>query len=516
MFIGEIKSASTAKLYHRMMLKNPYFPVTTRFVRLMFIPSLTALLLAGTTPPAAARDVTKFYAENCANCHGKNLEGAQAPSMLDDEWKHGGDDASIAHTISEGFITNGMPPWKAVLTGSEIRAMVVFIREKAEQARRAKTVFAKPADRQAIQSRAHSFRLVNVVEGLAAPWSIAFLPDGRMLVTELAGRLRIVQGGRLLLDPVAGTPVVFTKGQGGLLDVAPHPGFASNGWVYLTFSHPLTNASGGVVAMTSVVRGHIKDNGWADEQVIFRADPATYRPTPIHFGSRLVFDGDGHLFFSIGERGFKENAQDLTRPNGKVHRVFDDGRIPTDNPFVNVSNAVPSIWSYGHRNPQGLVWNTATGDLWETEHGPRGGDELNLVRKGLNYGWPEITYGMHYDGSPVSELTAKEGMEQPVIFWTPSIAVCSMDFYFGDKFPRWRGNLFVTALAQQELRRLVLDGRRVTEQEVLFKDIGRVRDVVSGPDGCLYVAFNNPDRIARVEPLGEGTSSTASAAALNK
>jgi glucose/arabinose dehydrogenase len=214
----------------------------------------------------------------------------------------------------------------------------------------------------------------------------------------------------------------------------------------------------------------------------------------------LVFDGAGTLFFTIGERGSKEDAQDLTRPNGKVHRVKEDGSIPADNPFLQVSNAVPSLWTYGNRNPQGLARNPVNGDLWAVEHGPRGGDELNLIRRGLNYGWPVITYGMDYNGSPISALTAKEGMEQPVTYWTPSIAVCDLEFYTGKAFPGWRGDLFATALAQQELRRIVLDGQRVKEQEVLFKDIGRVRAVITGPDGCLYVALNQPDKIVRVEP----------------
>jgi glucose/arabinose dehydrogenase len=207
------------------------------------------------------------------------------------------------------------------------------------------------------------------------------------------------------------------------------------------------------------------------------------------------------LFFSIGERGRMHDAQSVSLPNGKIHRVMDDGRIPPDNPFVNQPGAVKSIWSYGHRNPQGLVFNQQTHELWETEHGPRGGDELNLILPGRNYGWPEITYGMDYNGTPISAFTAKEGMEQPVVHWTPSIAVCGIDFYHGDKFPKWQGNLFVTSLAGQEFRRLVIEGHTVKEQEVVFKNVGRVRDVVSGPDGLVYVALNSPDEIVRLEPV---------------
>jgi glucose/arabinose dehydrogenase len=220
-----------------------------------------------------------------------------------------------------------------------------------------------------------------------------------------------------------------------------------------------------------------------------------------HYGSRLVLDGKGHLFFSIGERGYMDNAQSVKLPNGKIHRIMDDGRIPADNPFAKDSEAMKSIWSYGHRNPQGLVQHPVTGELWETEHGPRGGDELNLVLPGRNYGWPVVSFGMDYNGTPITAgLTAMDGMEQPVIHWTPSIAVCGIDFYTGDKFPKWKNNLFVTSLAAQEFRRLAIEGHAVKEQEVIFKNIGRVRDVADGPDGFIYIALNGPDRIVRLEP----------------
>ena len=451
-----------------------------------------------------ARDIPAFYGQICATCHGKNLEGGQSPGLLKPEaFKHGNDDASIARSISEGYPTNNMVPWKTVLTPAEIRVMVVFIREKQEQFRRGQLTFPKPVDGQVVESQEHKFRIKNVAEGLTTPWSIAFLPDGKMLVTELPGRLRVVKPGEVPGEPVAGTPPVRVRGQGGLLEVALHPDYKTNGWVYLTFSDPFTNANGQVLGLTAVARGRIKDNRWTDQEIIFRAPYAFYKPSDVHFGSRIVFDGEGHLFFSMGERGEKDNAQDITRPNGKIHRIFDDGRIPQDNPFVNVSNAFPTIWTYGNRNPQGLTRHPVTGEIWEAEHGPRGGDEINWIRKGLNYGWPVISYGMDYNGAPIAEGTAREGMEQPVTYWTPSIAVCAINFYTGDKFPRWKNNLFVTALAQQELRRLVIDGHQVVSQEVLFKDIGRVRYVTTGPDGCLYVALNGPDRIVRLEPVAD-------------
>lgn len=454
---------------------------------------LTMIALAA--PSAFGRDIGAFFNQNCANCHGRNLEGGQAPSLLGENWKHGSDDASIARSISEGVVTNGMPPWKGVLTDAEIRAMVVLIREKRAAAARAQATFAKPNESEVVKSQEHSFRIRTVVEGLDTPWSCAFLPDGRLLVTELPGGLRVVSNGQAG-PPVENTPKVRAQGQGGMLAVALHPQYASNGWIYLSYSDRASNGDG----LTAVVRGRLKDNRWTDEQTIFRAPEKFYKRGGVHFGSRFVFDNAGHLFFSIGERGDKDNAQDITRPNGKVHRIHDDGRVPKDNPFVHNTNAFPTIWSYGNRNPQGLAAHPVTGDLWETEHGPRGGDELNIIRPGVNYGWPVITYGMDYSGAPISALTAKEGLEQPVIHWTPSIAVCGIAFYTGEKFARWRNNLFVTSLAAQEFRRVVIEGKKVVSQELLFKSIGRIRDVANGPDGFLYVVLNNPGKVIRLEP----------------
>jgi glucose/arabinose dehydrogenase len=342
-----------------------------------------------------------------------------------------------------------------------------------------------------------------VVEGVETPWSVAFLPDGRMLVTEKAGRLRIVDKGKLLPAPVSGTPTVWSKGQGGLLDVAVHPDYAKNGWIYLSYSDPGPDGS----AMTAIVRGKLRDGQWVEQQQIYKAPVELYRTGDVHFGSRFVFDGKGHLFFSIGERGRGPDAQDVSRPNGKVHRINEDGTIPKDNPFVGKDGALATIWTYGNRNPQGLAQHPATGELWEAEHGPRGGDELNRLQPGRNYGWPVITYGMNYNGTPMTDETARQGMEQPVTYWTPSIAICAIDFYRGKAFPQWKDNLFVGALAFQEVRRLVLENGKVTHQEVLFKNVGRVRDVVSGPDGSIYVAFNQPDRIARIAPAKAGAGS---------
>jgi glucose/arabinose dehydrogenase len=471
---------------------------------LLALSSLAVVSALAMQRPGRGRDVERLYADSCANCHGPKLTGAQGPSLVDDEWKHGSDDASIAKSIHDGQPAAGMPPFGGALSGQDIRALVIYIREEGAKARRAHTTMAKPAGNISVASELHAFRLETVTSKVDEPWGLAFLPDGRIVVTEKKGRLRIVERG-VVSQPVRGAPAVYSERQAGLLDVALHPDYEKNGWIYLSYSDPGPNGS----AMTAVVRGHLQDGAFIDQQQIFKADPALYRQGGVHFGSRFVFDGKGHLFFSIGERGQGKDAQDITRPNGKVHRIADDGRVPDDNPFAREAGAVPSIWSYGNRNPQGLVRHPVTGDLWEVEHGPRGGDELNVIQPGSNYGWPVITYGMNYDGTPMTDRTAQDGMEQPVTHWTPSIAVSSIDFYVGDAFSKWSGNLLVGSLAAQELRRLEIEGTRVTREEVLFKGVGRIRHVVVGPDGFVYLAMHGPDRIARLVPALGGAPRTA-------
>jgi glucose/arabinose dehydrogenase len=440
--------------------------------------------------------ITETYAMHCAACHGAELAGGQSQSLLDDQWKFGGDDQSLARSIREGHKEEGMPPFGGLLSEQEIRALVIFIREKAQAAQRGEKAPARPLSEILAKGEEHSFRVELVVDGVETPWSVAFLPDGRMLVTEKPGRLRVVEGGKLVPEPVAGVPRVYAQGQGGLLDVAVHPDYARNGFLYLSYSDPGPDGS----AMTRVMRARLEKNALVGQEILFTAPPELYRKGTVHFGSRFVFDGKGHLFFSIGERGHQDDAQSLARPNGKVHRIMDDGKVPDDNPFVKTKDALATIWSYGHRNPQGLAQHPVTGELWDAEHGPRGGDELNRVERGKNYGWPVITYGMNYDGTPITELTAKEGMEQPVHYWVPSIAVCAIDFYRGERFPRWQNDLLVSSLASEDLRRLRIEGGRVTKQEVLLQGIGRVRDVVAGPDGLVYLALNTPDRVVRLVP----------------
>ena len=454
---------------------------------------------AQTAGPAAGVGegaVVKLYAQTCAGCHGADMVGGRAPSLLDDTWTFGGDDKSIAESIREGRPGTLMVPFKGALTELEIRSLVVFIREQAGQARTQGMKVASPVVDKVVESEQHAFKLQTVVEGLDTPWGLGFLPDGRLLVSERSGRLLVITPGQPLGDPIAGIPRVWAQQDGGLMDVALHPDYAKNGWIYLAYSDPGTAGA----SMTAVVRGRIREGKWVDQESLYAPPKDLYWVDNSHFGSRFLFDRAGHLFYSIGDRGHEKEAQDLGRPNGKIHRIQDDGRVPPDNPFVARAGAQGSIWSYGNRNVQGLAFHPVTGELWASEHGPRGGDELNLIEPGKNYGWPAITYGINYDGTPVSDRTEQEGMEQPVVQWTPSIGVCGIAFYTGDRFPKWKNDLFVTALVGQELLRLVVEGHKVVHQEVLFRNIGRVRSVTTGPDGYLYVVLNNPGRILTLAP----------------
>jgi len=340
-------------------------------------------------------------------------------------------------------------------------------------------------------------RLVTIAEGLEHPWGLAFLPDGRMLVTERPGTLRVVSPDGAVGPPLAGVPAVAATGQGGLLDVALDPDFRSNARVYLSYSEPRDGANG-----TSVARGRLTANGLEDVEVIFRQQPAIKGRH--HFGSRLVFARDGRLFVTLGERNSERaRAQSLDSHLGKVVRIEPDGSIPADNPFVGRAGALPEIWSYGHRNVQGAALHPVTGELWIDEHGPKGGDEVNRTLAGLNYGWPIATYGTEYSGAKIADDPTPPGVEPPVHYWVPSIATSGLAFYTGDRFPQWRGNAFVGGLKSRDVARLVLDGNRVVHEERLLQGrIGqRVRDVRAGPDGFIYLLTDEDDgRLLRIEP----------------
>ncbi|TLV00968.1 PQQ-dependent sugar dehydrogenase [Dyadobacter luticola] len=344
------------------------------------------------------------------------------------------------------------------------------------------------------------FKVDTVATGLTMPWASALLPNGDLLVTERGGKLRLVKDGKLDPQEISGIPTVYYKGQGGLLDIALHPDYTKNGWIYISYSSPKKEGEEGDDdgANTGLMRAKLKDHALVEIQQLFKALPNV--KANVHFGGRIVFDKKGYVFLSLGERGQKENSQNLSRDQGKVVRLHEDGKIPNDNPFVKTEGARPEIWTYGHRNPQGMIINPATGVIWEHEHGPQGGDELNIIEKGKNYGWPKITFGIDYDNSIISKDTAMTGMEQPVVYWKPSIAPCGVTFLTGDKFKDWKGDLLVGSLKFMYIQHLTVKGNKVTNREIIFDKIGRVRDVRQGWDGNVYVVLENSGKVVRLSP----------------
>jgi glucose/arabinose dehydrogenase len=355
--------------------------------------------------------------------------------------------------------------------------------------------FYRPVVAETVDSERHRFKIVTLAEDLEHPWGMAFLPDGSLLVTERPGRLRIIRSGEAPLT-VSGVPEVVEAGQGGMLDVALHPDFAENRLVYLSYA----GAGDGGVG-TEVARGRLEGDRLVGLETIFVAQPKSRGGR--HFGSRLLFDDDGLLYVTLGERGDSERAQNLNDHGGKVIRLTPDGKIPADNPFVGRDDARPEVFSWGHRNPQGLALQPGTGRVWAVEHGPRGGDELNIIEPGANYGWPIITYGRSYAGFSIGEGTRKPGLSQPVTYWVPSISPSGLSFYNGDAFPQWRGNLFTGGLSAQALTRIELQGTEVVHQERLLVDYGeRIRDVRQGPEGFLYLLIDQEDgALLRLEPV---------------
>ncbi len=363
------------------------------------------------------------------------------------------------------------------------------------------------------QSAHHDYRVVPVAEDLVQPWSMAWLPNGDMLITEKPGRLRMVRDGQLLPEAIPGTPEVLYKGQGGLFEVVPHPDFNENQWVYLTFAKPNANEVDDG-STTAIARGRLQDGRLTNLVELFAAQATGFG----HYGGKLVFDGEGHMFLTLGDRqdfsfGDREalmahSAQDRSNHAGVIVRLNDDGTVPDDNPFVGVDGVLPEIWSYGHRSPQGLAIHPITGDLWESEHGPQGGDEINLIEPGNNYGWPVAGRGVNYGafGRPIHVGISEEGMTSPINFWVPSIATSGLMIYNGDKFPMWVGDIFSGALAGEQLARVHLDDeyRSVVLEETLAYNMGRIRDVRQGPDGYIYLAISDRQAgstpIVRLEP----------------
>ncbi len=324
-----------------------------------------------------------------------------------------------------------------------------------------------------------------VISDMTIPWGMTFLPDGSMLITEKSGELIHYKNNVKTL--IEGVPEIYVRGQGGLLDIIVHPNYSENGWIYISYASSDGQGDGG---NTAIIRCKLDNNTLIDKHIVYKASPNSKKGQ--HFGSRIAFDNDGYLYFSVGDRGNRdENPQDITRDGGKVYRLNDDGTIPSDNPFVNEANAKTAIYSYGHRNVQGMIKHPETGEIWTHEHGPQGGDEINIIQKSKNYGWPKISYGINYNGTSFTDHTALPGMEQPLFYWVPSIAPSGFTIISSDKYPQWKGNLLVGSLKFQYLERLVLEGNKVIKREKLFEGIGRVRSVRQDPDGYIYVGVEN-------------------------
>jgi glucose/arabinose dehydrogenase len=451
------------------------------------------------SPPGAADlDAPHLFSANCAGCHGEGLGGGRGPSLFVERLLSTRTDDALRHTITEGIEAGGMPSFNDVLNAAQISQIVAYLRNRSGELKNIPEYIPDP-DNQIIRGQKQAVKIEVVASGLDTPWGEAFLPDGRMLVTERGGHIRIIDHGKLLQQPVTGTPVPWVRQDGGFFDVAIHPDYKRNGWIYLSYSEILPGYSGPIPdatstapsppTMTRIVRGRINGrNEWVDQQDIWKADPSFYTSSNIHYGSRFLFDGKGHLFFTIGERGDMSNAQKLSTPLGKIHRINDDGAVPPDNPFAGRPGAVPTIWSYGHRNSEGLSFDPMTGLLWESEHGPTGGDEINIIEKGHNYGWGVVTMGLQ----PGITHQHEPGMDDPITYYSPAIAPSGIGFYRGNRYPGWKNDLFAAALVGQKLIRYEIQDRKIAAQETIFQQFGRTRAVITGPDGLLYVLVMNP------------------------
>ena len=431
------------------------------------------------------------YLKYCAGCHGSKLEKFAEKAWMDEEGT-----SSAFSSIKFGIETIGMPAFQKTFSDPEIEALAAYVKKGIPEDRSLLKPAVTPGG--VVESEVQKFVVDTVVSGLNVPWGLAFLPNGDMLISERSGSLLIFSKGKLS-PPVEGLPPMMAVGQGGLLDICLHPDYDKNGWIYFSYS-ALNTQSKKPIGNTAIMRARLKGNALYDQQVIYKGTPETDRN--YHFGCKIAFDGEGHIFFGNGDRGQHfDFPQKLDNSNGKIHRLNDDGTIPADNPFIRTPGAIGSIYSYGHRNPQGTCIHPVTGDLWISEHGPRGGDELNIIKPGLNYGWPVISYGINYDGTILTNEIEKEGMEQPVFYWIPSIGPCGMTFVTGDRYKNWKYNLLLGSLPLKHLERVVIKNNSVLHREELLGGIGRVRNVVMGPDGYIYLSIETPGKILKLMPV---------------
>jgi len=449
-------------------------------------------------PALGQSRANEIYNTTCAACHGTtNQPGPSAPALFATAFLNSRTDAQIVQVLTDGLPNTQNHSFKTLFFPDEIAQMPALLRIRGGIVNR-RVGPVPDISGKVINSQKANVKVETLVKGLNQPWGMAFLPDGRMIFTERSGQLRFMDKNGNASEPVKGTPAVFERQDGGMLDIALHPGYAKNGWIYLSYSTvpPGYQVQPGDTAapnmspptMTYVVRGKVNaNNEWVDQQVLFNPPADSYRVTADHYGSRFLFDGKGHFFWSMGERHDMQMSQNLASPLGKIHRLNDDGTIPKDNPFVRTPGALGSIWTFGHRNPEGLTFDPATGIFWETEHGPVGGDEVNIIEPGKNYGWGMATFGLE---PGIGRLHAT-GVTDPITYYNPSIGPAGMTFYTGNRYPGWKGSMFLTSMVGQKLIRFEIKDRQIVSQETIFQDYGRVRDVVEGPDGLLYLLLQN-------------------------
>jgi aldose sugar dehydrogenase len=464
-------------------------------IKKVFAFSLPFFFISGCLFAQNGKTIYKTY---CAGCHGALLQGNTATKLIKTDWKYGRDSGAMFRNIKFGIKSTEMIGFGKILKDDDINSLTNFI--IAAQKVPLEAVRPVPAR---LTTKDYILKVEKLVtKDINTPWGIEFVDAHRALIIERSGGIRWMVDGKLDPEPIKGLPKTYSQNTtGGYMDIALDPNFSKNGWVYFAFSHtkgnPLDkNATG----MTKVVRGKIVDHQWTNEQTLFEVPDSLKVSGGNRWGCRLLFDKEGYLYFSIGDMARAMDSQDLGKPSGKVFRIYPDGSIPKDNPFLNKKGALPAIFTIGNRNVQGIALHPATGQIWAAEHGPMGGDELNILKKGANYGWPLITYGVDYSGDIVSNDTQRVGMEQPIVQWTPSIAICPAEFITGNLFSRWKNNLLVGSLAFEEIRRLVIENNKVIKQEIILKGVGRVRDLKIGPDGALYVLLNNPDMVLRISP----------------
>lgn len=459
-----------------------------------------ALLFLLLTASAAAQTAAELYQTSCAACHGAQMQGAAQYSPLRKrDWLYGGSKAEMVRTVTYGIAGKEMIPWGKVLSAQQIEGLVDYIIASRDAMPAAPA--AKPDTLKLADYTVHIERLVET--GFrSSPWGIEFVDAHRALITEQRGGLRWLVDGKLDPEPILGLPETVQYGTGGMLDLALDPDYALNGWIYIGYVHPLGNSgrTDERPAMTRIIRGRVIDYRWVQQELLFNVPDDLYFINRGRWGCRMLFDKAGQLYFTIGDIRENDDVQKLNKPAGKTYRINRDGSIPKDNPYAGRADALQAIFTIGNRNVQGIAQHPVTGQIWGTEHGPMGGDELNILRLGRNYGWPVISYGIDYDGKPITNLTEKEGMEQPVKYWKPSPALSAMEFYTGDLFPKWKNQAFVGALVFQEIKRLKLDGEKVAEEEIFMKGYGRVRDIKTGPEGAIYILLNEPDQVLRLTP----------------